>query len=170
MRIFYSDGSCPDNGKNMACGGWCAVEVSDQPKIEDQNLIDTNSGYEIPNEFLPNTSIRMELLGAIAALSIPKEPSKVLFHSDSAYVINGITQKWYRNWFRTGKNSLGKTPANLDLWTRLVKLIEFHGEANITARHVKGHKGHRWQELCDSIAVQRSAEAKSKYAGGERRK
>lgn len=170
MRILYSDGSCPDNGKPMACGGWCAIEVKGGPSVEAQELVSTSSGYEIPDIGKPNTSIRMELLGAIAALTIPTEPSEITFHSDSAYVINGINQKWYKSWFRTGKNSFGKEPANMDLWRLLVDRIEFHGERNITAVHVRGHKGHRWQELCDSIAVQKSAEAKRRHEGGEKRK
>jgi ribonuclease HI len=175
MRILYSDGSCPENGKPMACGGWCAIEVKGGQNVETQELVSTSSGYELPDIGKPNTSIRMELLGAIAALSIVKEPCKgitdrITFFSDSAYVINGINQKWYKSWFRTGKNSFGKEPANMDLWRRLVDIIDFHGAEFIEAVHVRGHKGHRWQELCDSIAVQKSAEAKKRYEGGEKRK
>lgn len=164
-RILYCDGSCPTNGRKDAYGGWCFVEVC-RDVDPDERLINMVSGGEAPKRGKPKiTSIRMELLAAIRALESVKEPSDIILHSDSAYLINGINDRWYMNWNMEGDRPYLKTPANLDLWGRLVELIRFHelrGPFKVKGIHIPGHKGHRWQELCDSMARQRANEARNK--------
>jgi ribonuclease HI len=152
--IVYADGSCPFNGSDVAVGGWNFLIMKGPPNKPDQQvLIDSVSGYEPPNPDLPNTNIRMELKAVIEALKYFKEPTEVIIHSDSAYVVNGVNDKWYQRWFKTGLNSLGKTPANLDLWVELVDLVKQH---TVKMVHVKGHSGHTWQELSDTFARQKA--------------
>lgn len=150
-KIIYCDGSCPRNGKRDATGGWNYLLVEGET-LQTQTVVHSESGHELPNEELPNTSIRMELLAVIRALEYFKEPEDVIVHSDSAYVVNGINDKWYIRWFRTGKNTSGKVPANMDLWARLVDLVRFHRSVKMV--HVKGHYGHRFNELADTFARQ----------------
>lgn len=157
-NIIYCDGSCPDNGNPKALGGWAWLLVRDPDKpLDNQTIEALESGYLLPNPATPNTSIRSEMIAIIEGLSYLSCSSNIVLYSDSAYCINGLKQKWYKRWFQTGKNSLGKVPANIDLWKRLAELDQFH---QITPIHIKGHSGHRWQELVDSLAQQRSSEAK----------
>ena len=150
MKLIYADGSCPTNGAPDAVGAWNFLVIEGpSSNIEKQKLVDSVSGYEEPDPELPNTNIRMELMAVIKALEYFEEPTKLIIHSDSAYVVNGVNQRWYLRWFRTGKNTLGKTPANLDLWTRLVDLVRKH---DVEMVHVRGHAGHKWQELSDTFA------------------
>ncbi len=152
---IYTDGSVINNGSSKAGGGWCFLVV------EGNNLLYSGCGYEAPNPSMPNTSIRMELKAVIEALKYISEFGKdieFLIYSDSAYVVNGINQKWYESWFRTGKNSLGKIPKNLDLWKELVSLLA----TNMKLCYVPGHKGNRWNELADSLAKQGALKARSK--------
>lgn len=152
--VMYTDGSCPRNGDADAVGGWAFVGIRepDLPLEEQTSWIEVSGRCE-PNLETPNTSIRMELLAAIKALQHIKPGNEVVLYSDSAYLVNGITQRWYVKWFATGKNAAGKVPANLDLWCPLVGLVE---ERKVRMIHIKGHAGHRWQELCDTLAVARS--------------
>ncbi len=150
-KIIYTDGSCPSNGKADAIGGWAWVEVDGFST--EANILNKGSGRSEINKEQPNTSIRMELLAIIEALSSFKEPCLIYLRSDSAYCINGLAQKWYKTWFRTGLNSSGKKPANMDLWRRLVALVEFH---DVRPEHIRGHKGHVFQEMCDKMAVAQS--------------
>ena len=146
LKEIYCDGSCIRNGAEDSPGGWNFIV------IDHDTVIDSVSGSEVPNKKLPNTNIRLELMAVIKALEHFEEPEDLMIHSDSAYVVNGVNQGWYKRWFRTGKNSLGKRPANMDLWKRLVAQLKRH--TSVKMIHVKGHSGHRWQELSDTFARQ----------------
>ncbi len=150
-KIIYCDGSCLSNGSPNALGGWNFIIVGGPKEdLDKQVLVDSVSGHSPPNLDLPNTNIRMELQAVIEGLKYFKEPEELIIHSDSAYVVNGVNDKWYKRWFDTGHNSLGKVPANLDLWIELVDLINFHKKVDMV--FVRGHSGHRFQELCDTFA------------------
>ena len=100
-------------------------------------------GYKI------TTNNRMELLGALAALSALKEPCKVALYSDSNYVIQGMTA-WRFSWRKNDwDNARKKNLKNLDLWQQLDKEAQKH---DITWQWVKGHNGHPENERCDILA------------------
>ncbi|MEE0987556.1 MAG: ribonuclease HI [Succinivibrionaceae bacterium] len=100
-------------------------------------------GYKI------TTNNRMELLGALAALSALKEPCKVTLYSDSNYVIQGMTA-WRFSWRKNDwNNARKKNLKNLDLWQQLDKEAQKH---DITWQWVKGHNGHPENERCDILA------------------
>ena len=100
-------------------------------------------GYKI------TTNNRMELLGALAALSALKEPCKVTLYSDSNYVIQGMTA-WRFSWRKNDwDNARKKNLKNLDLWQQLDKEAQKH---DITWQWVKGHNGHPENERCDILA------------------
>lgn len=100
-------------------------------------------GYKI------TTNNRMELLGALAALSALKEPCKVTLYSDSNYVIQGMTA-WRFSWRKNDwDNARKKNLKNLDLWQQLDKEAQKH---DITWQWVKGHNGHSENERCDILA------------------
>lgn len=152
--VMYTDGSCPRNGDADAAGGWAFLGVRDPSlPLELQETWIEASGRMEPNTELPNTSIRAELLAAINAIKHTPKKSNITLYSDSAYLVNGVTRRWYVKWFATGKNSAGQVPANMDLWRTLVDLIK---ERTVRMIHIKGHAGHRWQELCDTLAVSQS--------------
>ena len=99
-------------------------------------------GYKI------TTNNRMELLGALAALSALKEPCKVTLYSDSNYVIQGMTA-WRFSWRKNDWDNARKKNLNLDLWQQLDKEAQKH---DITWQWVKGHNGHPENERCDILA------------------
>ena len=100
-------------------------------------------GYKI------TTNNRMELLGALAALSALKEPCKVTLYSDSNYVIQGMTA-WRFSWRKNDwDNARKKNLKNLDLWQQLDKEAQKH---DITWQWVKGHNGLTENERCDILA------------------
>ena len=65
----------------------------------------------------PNTTNnRMELMAAIMALEALKRPCRVELHTDSKYVMQGITE-WMRGWKARGWLTADKKPVkNADLW------------------------------------------------------
>jgi ribonuclease HI len=103
----------------------------------------------------------MELRAVIEALKMTSEDDVVELRSDSAYVINGILDKWYLNWFISGRNSTGARASNLDLWHELVDELARH--VKVYPVHVRGHRGEEFQEQVDALAGRGSAEALIKF-------
>lgn len=103
----------------------------------------------ISKGYLKTTNNRMELRAVIEALNALKEPCSVTIYSDSQYVKNGITQ-WIFNWKKNNwKSSQGKPVKNQDLWRLLDSAVQRH---QIHWEWVKGHAGHRENEICDKLA------------------
>jgi len=97
------------------------------------------------------TNNRMELTAAIEALAALREPCVVNLTTDSQYVRQGITQ-WLPGWKAKGWKTSARTPVkNQDLWQRL---DEISAEHEIHWHWVKGHSGHRENELADQLANQ----------------
>jgi len=95
------------------------------------------------------TNNRMELMAAIEALAALKEVCAVTLTTDSQYVRQGITE-WIQGWKRNGWKTAAKKPVkNADLWRRLLPLVERH---QVEWKWVKGHSGHRENEIADELA------------------
>lgn len=133
---IYTDGACSGNpGK----GGWGAILVYGQKEKE-------ISGGE-----KETTNNRMELTAVIEALSLLKEPCEVTLTTDSKYICDAVNKGWLYSWHKNNWKKADKKPAlNVDLWTKLLPLLEMH---NVSFKWVKGHNGHPYNERCDSLAV-----------------
>jgi len=133
---IYTDGACSGN---PGPGGWGAV------------LLHGTSRKEISGGDLATTNNRMELMGAIAALEALTKPCQVELHTDSTYVMKGISE-WIHNWKRRGwRTADGKPVKNDDLWRRLDEARARH---DVKWRWVKGHAGHELNERADELARQ----------------
>jgi ribonuclease HI len=137
IKSIYTDGACTGN---PGPGGWAAVVY-----------FTDNSIHEIGGSAAQTTNNRMEMQAAIAALQLiaeSKQPAPVTLHTDSEYLINGVT-KWVKGWKKKGwKTAQGKPVLNQDLWETLDRL----NHPSIEWRHVRGHAGIIGNERCDAIA------------------
>lgn len=134
--LLFTDGACSGNpGK----GGYGAI------------LKYGSFEKEMSRGFVSTTNNRMELLAAIVGLEALKEPCKVDLYSDSKYLVDAVNKGWVYNWKKNGwKKSDKKSALNVDLWERLLSLMETH---RVTFHWVKGHDGHPENERCDRLAV-----------------
>ena len=131
---IYTDGACSGN---PGPGGWGAV------------LLHGGKSKEISGGELATTNNRMELMGAIRALEALTKPCRVELHTDSQYVMKGISE-WIHNWKRRGwRTADGKPVKNDDLWRRLDEARSRH---DVQWRWVKGHAGHELNEQADALA------------------
>ncbi len=131
---IFTDGACRGN---PGPGGWGALLR--YGKIE----------KKIHGGEADTTNNRMELQAAIEGLAILKRASVVRLTTDSQYVRQGITQ-WIHGWKRNGWKTSSKQPVkNADLWQRLDDLVNEH---KVDWRWVKGHSGHRENEIADQLA------------------
>jgi ribonuclease HI len=95
------------------------------------------------------TNNRMELRAAIEALAALKEPCEVILTTDSQYVRQGISG-WLAGWKRNGWKTASKAPVkNVDLWQALDAQNQRH---HVVWHWVKGHSGHRENEIADQLA------------------
>lgn len=98
-----------------------------------------------------STNNRMELLAVIPGLQALAQPTEVVVHLDSSYVMNAFAKDWIGIWQRNGwKNSAKKPVANRELWLQLLAETERH-EVNFTK--VKGHSGVELNDRVDRLAV-----------------
>ncbi|MFW2341698.1 ribonuclease HI [Brevundimonas sp.] len=133
--IIHTDGACRGN---PGPGGWGAI-------------LQTGAGQsrELKGGESHTTNNRMELTAAIMALEALKRPCRVDLHTDSRYVMDGIT-KWIRAWKARGWKTADKKPVkNEDLWRRLDAA---HARHQVKWHWVKGHAGHELNERADTLA------------------
>ena len=121
---IFTDGACSGN---PGPGGWGAILRSGKHE------------REICGGETETTNNRMELMAAIRALEALKQRSAVVLHTDSRYVMDGLT-KWLPNWKKNGWKTTDKKPVkNEDLWRLLDESCARH---QVRWRWDRGHDGH----------------------------
>ena len=142
--IIHTDGACSGN---PGPGGWGAI------------LQSGGKTRELKGGELATTNNRMELMAAIQALEALTKPCKVELHTDSTYVMKGISE-WIHGWKKRGWLTADKKPVkNDDLWRRLDTARLRH---EVDWRWVKGHAGHELNEHADALARQGLQDARVK--------
>ena len=95
------------------------------------------------------TNNRMELTAAIEALNALKGRRRVILHTDSKYVMDGINE-WMPNWKKRGWKTSAKKPVkNKDLWQALDEAANRH---DVEWKWVKGHSDHPENDEADALA------------------
>ena len=131
---IFTDGACRGN---PGPGGWGAL-------LRFQGKEKPLYGGETET-----TNNRMELTAAIEGLKALSEPCHVSLTTDSKYVLKGITE-WLEGWKKRGWKTAAKKPVlNVDLWKDLDSESSKH---KIDWRWVKGHSGHRENDIADKLA------------------
>jgi ribonuclease HI len=144
IERIYTDGACSGN---PGPGGWGTVLY-----LADGGV------HEIGGGAAQTTNNRMEMQAAIAGLTLLRDSGQtdpVTLHTDSEYVLKGITQ-WIAGWKRRGwVNSAKKPVLNRDLWEVMDALaIEVNQTLDRPLKwvYVRGHSGDPGNERCDTIA------------------
>ena len=131
---IFTDGACRGN---PGPGGWGAL------------LRYQGKERKLYGGAADTTNNRMELTAAIEALRALSESCQVVLTTDSVYVKNGITT-WLEGWKQKGWKTAGRKPVkNVDLWQALDEQNQRH---QVEWRWVKGHSGHRENEIADQLA------------------
>ncbi len=130
---IFTDGSALGN---PGPGGFCAIVRKGSKDV----IVKGGAAH--------TTNNRMEMSAVIAGLfyvhkNFPKERMCAVF-SDSDLIISSITKGWKRK-------------KNLDLWKKMDHIIEKF--ERISWNWVRGHAGHRENEMADRVAF---AEAKKR--------
>ena len=131
---IFTDGACRGN---PGPGGWGAL------------LRFQGKERELFGGEPDTTNNRMELQAAIEGLRALSERCAVTLTTDSVYVKNGITE-WLPGWKKKNWKTAARKPVkNADLWRALDEQNQRH---DVNWCWVKGHSGHRENEIADQLA------------------
>ena len=132
--VIYTDGACSGN---PGPGGWGSI------------LMYNGHRRELSGGERETTNNRMEMMAVIQALETLKRSCEVVIHTDSTYVMKGMTE-WLAGWKSRGWKTASKQPVkNVDLWERLDEAVNRH---QVEWRWVKGHSGVPENERADELA------------------
>ena len=144
--IFYTDGSCVNNGKAGASGGYGVVGVDDEGRIQ----------FVHARRETGTTNNRQELKAILYVMLNYGEKcddwsKPPIVYSDSAYCVNTFNDwmfRWANNdWLKSDK----KAPENLDLIQAYYN--HYQNGYRIDLRKVTGHSGNIGNELADKFAT-----------------
>ena len=131
---IFTDGACRGN---PGPGGWGVL------------LRYNGHEKELFGGEADTTNNRMELTAVIEGLNSLTRHCQVKITTDSTYVKDGITS-WIVNWKKRNWKTAAKKPVkNQDLWQALDLAVQQH---DVEWAWVKGHSGHRENELADQLA------------------
>lgn len=132
--VIHTDGACRGN---PGPGGWGVV-------LRYNGNLKKLKGYDPET-----TNNRMELTAVIEGLKALTRSCDIELHTDSKYVMHGITE-WLNNWKRNGWKTAARKPVkNIDLWQQLDEEVARH---RIDWNWVKGHSGIEDNEMADQLA------------------
>ncbi len=151
LVAVYADESCLGNGRDGANPGGAGGLIE---------LLHPRTGSIARRDYWisepATTNNRMALRSAIEALRIlaaKAQRLKVVFTSDSQYLVRGMNE-WVHGWAARGWRRKGGAIENLELWRELVDAARQH---DVVWRWVRGHAGHPQNEYANMLATRAAA-------------
>ena len=146
LVCVYADESCLGNGRDGSNPGGAAGLIEYRsPRGE---MVRRDYWVSEP----ATTNNRMALRSVIEAfriLSAKGRSLRVIFHSDSKYVVSGM-QEWVHGWASRGWRRKGGAIENLDLWRQACEAARGH---EVQWQWVAGHAGHPQNEYANDLAM-----------------
>jgi ribonuclease HI len=103
------------------------------------------------------TNNRMALRGARDLLDALHRPCRVVFTSDSQYLVTGM-REWIHGWARRGWTRKAGPIENVEMWRALARAAARH---EVDWRWVRGHAGHPQNEYVNHLAIRAARQQSS---------
>ena len=148
--VIHADESCLGNGREGQNPGGAAALMERQ---QGEAITRTDCFISAPD----TTNNRMALSGAIGTLALISQAdrkAKIVYVSDSEYLVKGM-REWVPGWIARGWRRKTGAIENLELWQALVKVAGGH---DITWRWVRGHAGDPKNEYVNDLAMKAAGE------------
>lgn len=152
MVAVYADESCLGNGREGSNPGGAGGVIE---------LVDRDSGglsrfdYWVSEPATTNNRMALHsVIEAFGELSKMNRPFRVVFTSDSRYIVEGM-RSWVPAWIARGWKRKGGPIENLALWQRAVAAVApFETQWN----WVRGHNGQPQNEYANHLATRAAAD------------
>lgn len=158
LVAIYADESCLGNGREGSNPGGAAGLVEwIHPETGELRRWD----YWISEPKTTNNRMALRsVIEAFGELSKRNKPFRVVFTSDSKYIVEGMSV-WLPNWKRRNWRRKGGPILNLELWHEADEAVNAH---ECQWQWVRGHVGHPQNEYANFLA-QRAAEEQTNSGG-----
>ena len=150
LVAIFADESCLGNGKDGDNPGGAGALLEYRRRngaIERRDLWVSDPA---------TTNNRMALRSVIETFRSLAKPARVVFTSDSRYLIDGL-QEWVFGWAARGWTRKGGAIENLALWGEAIEAVR-EGRHQVAWRWVRGHNGHPENEYANHLATRAAAE------------
>lgn len=139
----YTDGACPNNGRDGAKAG-VGVWWGD--------LHEMNLSQSVVGDRHTNNVAEIQAAGLAISQARGAGITRLLVVTDSQFLVNCV-EKWMEGWSRNGwRTSTGEEVKNrVDLMA--LKEVMSYGDVEVRWKHVRGHAGVLGNERADRLAV-----------------
>jgi ribonuclease HI len=152
LVAVYADESCLGNGRDGDNPGGAGGLIE---WLDPRSSEVTRCDYWISEPATTNNRMALRsVIEAFRALSRSDNSYRVVFTSDSSYIVNGLNE-WLRKWKAQGWKKKGGPILNLELWKEVDSVISPH---EYRGRWVGGHAGHPQNEYANFLATRAAAE------------
>jgi len=152
LVAIYADESCLGNGREGSNPGGAGgvVELMD-PKTGKITRFD----YWVSEPGTTNNRMALRsVIEAFGELAKRDRPFRVVFTSDSKYIVEGM-RSWVASWIARGWKRKGGPIENLALWQRAVAAVS---PFEVQWNWVRGHNGQPQNEYANHLATRAAAE------------
>ncbi|MEP7345094.1 MAG: ribonuclease H [Gemmatimonadaceae bacterium] len=157
LVAVYADESCLGNGREGENPGGAGVLIE---YAQDGGALVRRDLWVAAAATTNNKMALRSVIETFRALSRKGTTFRVVFTTDSRYIIDGMT-KWVHDWARRGWRRKTGTIENLDLWRAAVDAAAPH---DVEWRWVRGHNNHAQNEYANDLAVH-AAETRTASGG-----
>jgi len=152
LVAIYADESCLGNGREGSNPGGAGGLVE---WIHPQSGELKRWDYWISEPHTTNNRMALRsVIEAFRELGKRNRPFRVVFTSDSRYIVDGM-RSWVPGWIARGWRRKGGPILNLELWREAVEAVNAH---DCEWRWVRGHVGHPQNEYANHLATRAAAE------------
>jgi len=152
LVAVYADESCLGNGRDGDNPGGAGGLIE---WLDPRSNEVTRCDYWISERATTNNRMALRsVIEAFRALSRSGNSYRVVFTSDSSYIVNGLND-WLKKWKAQGWKKKGGPILNLELWKEVDSVISPH---EYRGQWVGGHAGHPQNEYANFLATRAAAE------------
>jgi ribonuclease HI len=157
LVAVYADESCLGNGKEGENPGGAGVLVE---FVNGGGALTRHDLWVSAPATTNNQMALRSVIEACAALSAKGRTLRIVFTTDSRYIVDGMTS-WVHGWARNGWKRKAGPIENLALWHEALRAAAPHA---VEWRWVRGHNGHAQNEYANHLAI-RAAEEQTSSGG-----
>jgi len=147
FAAIYADESCLGNGREGSNPGGAGgvIEFADRSRFD----------YWVSEPATTNNRMALHsVIEAFGELAKMNRPFRVVFTSDSKYIVEGM-RSWVHGWIARGWRRKGGPIENLALWQRAVATV---APFETQWKWVRGHNGQPQNEYANHLATRAAAE------------